>query len=210
MKPIKLDKNEIINMADVMSDAFLLHSNWVTRIPIEVKRKKLMNNLFIILFNVINKYGYIFEVLQDNKKVGYITYMDPTDKEQISLRRIIKTKSFKYIFRFLFQLTPKIFKNMLDYMKVYNAHIIKDTKAIHLYSTGILLEYRGRGIMGKSLRDSFEYFFNNGFNKILLETSDESNIVIYQKLGFKITEVISKKKQSMYFLDLERVNDECI
>jgi ribosomal protein S18 acetylase RimI-like enzyme len=99
---------------------------------------------------------------------------------------------------------------MLDYMKVYNAHIIKDTKAIHLYSTGILLEYRGRGIMGKSLRDSFEYFFNNGFNKILLETSDESNIVIYQKLGFKITEVISKKKQSMYFLDLERVNDECI
>ena len=210
MKPVKLNKKEVIQMADIMSDSFLQHTNWVKRIPNDVKRKKLINNLFVIMFNVISEYGYIFEVSKDNKIVGYITYMDPSDKEQISFRRILKTKSFKYIIRFLFQLTPKILKSMVDYMSVYNSHVINDNKTIHLYSTAILKEYRGKGIMGNALRNSFEYFFNNGYNKISLETSDKSNIVIYQKLGFIITEVISKKKQTMYFLELERITNECI
>lgn len=205
MRPVKLDKSEVIHMADIMSDAFLQHNNWVKRIPKVNKRKNIMNNLFVIMFNVINEYGYIFEVSQDNQKVAYITYMDPTDTEQISLRRVLKTKSFKYVLRFLFHLTPKILKSMINYMSVYNTHVINDDKTIHLYSTAIVKEYRGIGIMGEALRNSFDYFFNNGYNKISLETSDESNIVIYQKLGFKITEVISKKKQTLYFLELESV-----
>ena len=205
MNPVKLDKNEVIHMADIMSEAFLQHNNWVKRIPKASKRKKIMNNLFVIMFNVINEYGYIFEVSQDNQKVGYITYMDPTDTEQISFKRVLKTKSFKYVTRFLFHLTPKILKSMMDYMSVYNTHVINEEKTIHLYSTAIQKEYRGIGLMGKALRNSFDYFFNNGYNKVSLETSDESNIVIYQKLGFKITEVISKKKQTMYFLELESV-----
>jgi len=205
MKPVKLNKKELIMMSDIMSDAFLFHNNWVDRIPNDKKRKKLMNNLFVIMFGVINQYGYVFEVTQNGNKVGYITYMDPKDKEQISFKRILKTKTIKYVLRFLFHLTPKILKNMLDYMKVYKSHVNQLEKVIHLYSTGILKEYRGLGIMGKALRESFEYFYNNGFNKISLETSDKDNIAIYQKLGFEITEVISKKRQTIYFLETERV-----
>ena len=80
-------------MSDIMSDAFLFHNNWVDRIPNDKKRKKLMNNLFVIMFGVINQYGYVFEVTQNGNKVGYITYMDPKDKEQISFIRILKTKT---------------------------------------------------------------------------------------------------------------------
>lgn len=205
MNPVKLSKSEVLNMADIMSDAFLLHRNWTKRIPKERKRKKLINNLFITMFNVINEYGYIFEVAKENQKIGYITYMDTSDKEQISFRRILKTRSMKYVLRFICTLTPSILKSMIDYIKIYNSHVINKDKTIHLYSTGILKIYRGRGIMGKGLRNSFEYFFNNGYNKVVLETSDENNIAIYQKLGFKIIEVISKKNQTMYFLELESV-----
>ena len=76
--------------------------------------------------------------------------------------------------------------------------------AIHLYSTAIMKEYRGKGIMGKALRESFDYYFEQGKNEIVLETSDESNIPIYQKLGFKITEIITKNEQKIFFFSLKK------
>ncbi len=65
-------------------------------------------------------------------------------------------------------------------------------------------EYRGKGIMGTELRDSFTYFFTRGFKNIVLETSDERNLPIYQKIGFKIEEVIAKKSTTLYFLKYEK------
>ncbi len=208
-KPITLSKNELLEMADIMSNAFISHENWVERIKKDAKRKKILNDLFLVMFGVINRYGYIFVVSKENKNIGYITYMDPADKAQISLLRIIRTGGLIPAIRFLIRLNISILKHMSNYMKVYNSHTHHIEKlSIHLYSTGIKEEYRGKGIMGHALRESFEYFYNQGYKMIELETSDKSNIPIYQKLGFKIEEVISKKDQTIYFFELEQQVEE--
>ena len=116
-------------------------------------------------------------------------------------------KSMKYGFaNFIMYLSPRSLKHYINYFKTYNAHCYPLREdMIHLYSVGILSEYRSKGIMGEAMRDSFTYFFNKGINRIVLETSDQSNIPIYQKLGFRITEVIKKKSQTIYFFQLEKV-----
>lgn len=205
MEPKRLSKSEILTMADIMSDAFLEHQNLALRIRKTQKRKKIMNTLFIVLFSIINKYGFIFEVTRDNKPIAYITYMDPKDKEQISFRRILKVRGLRYGIKLLFLLNPRIIKSMRDYMKLYHSHTIHNENTIHLYSTGIKKEYRGKGIMGIELRNSFEYFFSKGYKHISLETSDERNLVVYQKLGFEMVEILTKKNQSLFFMDYKKV-----
>ena len=204
MKPEVLNKQELKKMVDIMSNAFLEHQNWKERIPSDKKRLRILSSLFHLMFRVINKHGEIFVVRENNQEVGYITYMDPNDAKQISFDRVIKTGGLGYTLKFIFSLNPKILRSMMRYYKAYNAHLIENSKAIHLYSTAINKEYRGKGLMGKALRSSFQYYFDKDVDEIVLETSDESNIPIYQKLGFKIIEVIKKNDQTIYFFSLKR------
>jgi ribosomal protein S18 acetylase RimI-like enzyme len=199
MKPTQLTNIEMKQMVETMATAFMDHQNWKTRIPSAKRRKKIMSMLFQIMFRVINQHGDIFVVKVDEKPVGYITYMDPSDQNQISFIRVIKTGGWRYVFPLLIHMTPKILKSMILYYKVYATHQMTNHLAMHLYSTAIQKEYRSKGYMKKALKNSFEYYFENGKNEIVLETSDESNVAIYQKLGFQLIEVCEKKEQKLFF-----------
>jgi|LGVE01.1.fsa_nt_gb ribosomal protein S18 acetylase RimI-like enzyme len=204
-EPISLSIQEIDEMADITSRAFIECDNFRYIIPKVKKRKIITYYIFRLMFKVINKHGYIFRVSRDNKNIAYITYLDASNKEQISFKRIVKTKGFKDVILFLLHINLGILIRFINYYKIYNSHIIKnDVKTIHLYTVGILSEYRSQGIMGIELRKSFNYFFNRGYKRIILETSDIINVPIYEKLGFKIEEIITKKSQSIYFFKHEQ------
>lgn len=89
-----LSKTELFEMANVMSDAFLNHSNFVYTIVDDKRRKKALYSIFLMMFRIINIYGFTYLVWENNHIVGYITFMDSSDKEQISFRRILKTRGF--------------------------------------------------------------------------------------------------------------------
>ena len=198
---MKLNKNQLKEMADIMSDAFLFHSNFVYLIPNQRRRKKALNSLFYMMYKVINVEGFIFAVHKDNEVVGYITFMDD-NKTSISFINVLKTNGIHNFLMFLLNAGLKSLSKFNKYMSVYNQYDHRVENSIHLYSTGIKKEYRGKGIMKPAFIDSFNYFKELGYKKIILETSDANNNVIYDKMGFKEIKVIeSKDGQKIYFFE---------
>ncbi len=182
-----LNKNELIEMADIMSDAFVNHSNFIYTITDAKRRKKALFNIFLMIYKIINIYGFTYIVREKNEVIGYITYMDASDKSQISFRRILKTRGLLLVIKFFLILKFSEIKKLTRYIKTYNSYQkteIKEDK-IHLYSTGVKDKYKGKGLMGKAIRNTYPYFKDLGYNEMVLETADPINIPIYIKLGFK-------------------------
>jgi GNAT superfamily N-acetyltransferase len=200
-----LKENELAYMADCMSSSFMNHANFKTLITSPTRRKKAINHLFYMMYKVLNQYGYIVEIKNDEDVVGYITFMDAFDPYQISVKRVLKTKGFSHFIRFLINLKWNEMMMFLRYMKTYHAYHdqVNTDDTIHLYSTGIKEEYQGKGLFGKSFRETVSYFKDAGYQKMILETSDETNIVIYTSLGFELKEQLSiqKSNQIIYFFE---------
>ena len=200
IKNYRLSNTELKEMADVVSDAFMVHDNFKTIIHNENRRKKAMYNLFLMMYRVINNYGTIFTVYKDSEIAGYITFMDAGDKDQISAKRVIKTNSFRYIIRYLLSLRLKELRMFMHYNKKYNIYHNKEYfDTIHLYSTGVKSNFKGQGIMSNAIRETFEYFKEKGYKKMILETSDEKNLFLYNKLGFKVDEIVKLDYSQIYF-----------
>ncbi len=199
-----LSKKELIEMADIMSDAFVNHSNFIYIIKRENKRKQALYYIFLMMYKIINKYGFIYTVKEKKETIGYITFMDSADKAQISFIRILKTRGLFLIFKFFYCLKFSEIKELIKYIRIYNKYQKTDNKEskIHLYSTGVKNSFKGKGCMGKAIRTTYPYFKNLGYKKMVLETADLSNIPIYEKLGFKIVETVSTKdkQQTICFM----------
>ena len=190
-----LSKEELTMMADIVSDAVVNHSNFRYTFRNEKKRKKALFNAFLLMYKVINIYGYTYIVKEQNEIIGYITYMDSSDKEQISFGRILKTKGLLQGIKFALLLNIFEMIRLRKYIKTYNNYEKTEDKEykIHLYSTGVKSEYKGKGIMGKAIRNTYQYFSDLGYKEMVLETADPINIPIYNKLGFNIIESRSTK-----------------
>ena len=185
-----LNKAQLIEMANVMSDAFVSHSNFVYTITDASRRKKALFNIFLMIYKIINIYGYIYLVREKEEIIGYITFMDSSDKSQISFLRILKTKGLILVFKFFIILKFSEIRKLTRYIKTYNVYQKLEDKngKIHLYSTGVKTCFKGKGLMGKAIRNTYQYFKDLGYKCMVLETADPINIPIYKKLGFKIIE----------------------
>lgn len=199
-----LNKNQLIEMANIMSDAFLTHSNFVYTIKKDNKRKIVLFNTFLMMYKIINKHGYISIVKKDFKPIGYITFMDASDKAQISFMRILRTNSLLLVVKLIFNLRISEIAKLMKYLKVYNKYQNAEDKEgkVHLYSTGVDLSYKGKGHMGNAIRNSYTYFEGLGYKEMVLETADLSNIPIYEKLGFNVIKRVktSDGKQVICFM----------
>jgi len=201
-----LTKSELIEMADVMSDAFVSHSNFIYTITDELRRKKALYNIFLMIYKIINIYGYTYLVYEKDEIIGYITFMDSSDKSQISFRRILKTKGLLLALKFFLILEFSEIRKLNRYIKTYNDYQKTEDKLgkIHLYSTGVKSNFKGKGLMGKAIRNTYQYFKDLGYKEMVLETADPINIPIYNKLGFKTIENRStrNKLQTICFMAL--------
>lgn len=202
---MKLNKTELKEMSDTMSDAFLFHENFQYLIPNRKRRKNALYNLFQMMYKAINRNGYIYVVSHNSERIGYITFMDDS-KHKLDARIVLKTKGVYNSFLFLVYTGFRNLTKFRKYMKAYSQVLHGGSgDTIHLYSTGIMKSYRGMGFMRLPFEKSFEYFKSIGYKNVELETSDKSNLVIYKKMGFKITKEITSvdKKQIIYFFKLE-------
>ncbi len=201
-----LSKSQLVEMADVMSDAFVNHSNFVYTISSPVRRKKALYNIFLMMYKIINIYGYTYLVYEKEEIIGYVTFMDSSDKAQISFGRILKTRGLFLVLKFFLALQFSEIKKLISYIKTYNDYEATEEKEgkIHLYSTGVKADYKGKGLMGKAIRSTYQYFKDLGFQEMVLETADPINIPIYEKLGFKRVENRNTKdnKQTICFMAL--------
>jgi len=193
-----------MEMADIMSSAFINHANFQIMIKSTDRRKKALYHLFYMMYKVINKKGYIY-VLNEDVPIGYITFMDAYDPHQISMKRVIKTKGLSHFIRFIFALKVHEIFQFLRYMRTYNSYHQKlnHEMTIHLYSTGIKESHRGKGLLSKAFKETVIYFKDAGYQRMILETSDATNIPIYQALGFTLKEQIKliKSDQLIYFFE---------
>ncbi len=202
----RLTRHELKEMADIMSTAFVMHEHWTTLIGPKKRRKKALNRIFLMIYKVINTYGYITTITLDDMPIGYITYMDASDKAQISFLRVLRTGGIWSFIRFIFFLSFGEIKGILSYMRTYQTvrgH--SEENAVHLYMVGIVKEHRGKGYMSLAFHQMKDVFKEEGFQYIVLETSDQSNIPIYKKMGFKLEKCIKIKKSNhmIYFFKLE-------
>ena len=142
-----LSKTELFEMANVMSDAFLNHSNFIYTIVDDKRRKKALYNIFLMMYRIINIYGYTYLVWENNEIIGYVTFMDSSDKEQISFRRILKTRGLLLVLKFFLSLKFSEIRKLIAYIKTYNNYELTEEKEhkIHLYSTGVKSDYKGKG-----------------------------------------------------------------
>lgn len=200
----RLSSDELKEMASVMSNAFINHENFVKVIKNPKRRKNAMYHLFLMMYKVINLHGYIFSVHSEKDICGYITFMDANDPYQLSVTRVFRTKGLGNFILFLLNLRFSSLKKLIQYNKVYNQYHLKELpSSIHLYSVGVKDEYKGKGIMSNAIRETFTYFKDLGFNHMILETSDQANLPLYQKLGFEIDEIIKLKYNQIYFYSKE-------
>ncbi len=195
-----LTLEELKEMASVMSNAFMNHENFVKVIKNPKRRKNVLYNLFLLMYKVINVHGYIIRVYKEDNICGYITFMDANDPYQISVTRVFRTKGLGNFILFLFNLRYSSLKKLLQYNKVYNQYHLREfPSSVHLFSVGVKDEYKGKRIMSNAIRETFSYFKDLGFDHMILETSDQTNIHLYHKLGFEIDEIIKLKYGQIYF-----------
>jgi len=201
-----LNKSQLIEMANVMSSAFVNHSNFVYTISSTKRRKKALNNIFLMMYKIINIYGFTYLVYEREEIIGYITFMDSSDKAQISFKRILKTRGLFLVLKFFLSLRFSEIKKLIVYIKTYDKYQATEEKAykIHLYSTGVKSSFKGKGLMGKAIRNTYQYFKDLGYKEMVLETADPINIPIYNKLGFKTVENRSTpdNKQTICFMSM--------
>lgn len=197
----RLNSHEIGMMADILSDCFLYHENFLFLIPNQEKRKKASVHLFTMMFRVINEYGDIFVIESDNKPVGYVTCMDD-QHHSISLFTVLRTKGLLHFMKFLYFTGVKNLLKYIKYMKLYQK--ISHDNGIHLYMTGLLEAYRGKGLIREAFEVTYKHFKEQNYSTLYLETSDKSNIIIYDKLGFIMTQKIESKDDSQTLYVFEK------
>jgi predicted GNAT family acetyltransferase len=88
-------------------------------------------------------------------------------------------------------------------MMVYRSLPHTDKGTIHLYSTGIQPKLKGQGLMSDPFKNSFLYFKNLGYQKVALETSDYSNVGLYEHIGFKLvfTKKSKDERQEIFYFE---------
>lgn len=197
-----LSKQQQSLMAKILSEAFQQHDNFVYLIENEEKRKKSGYLLFQFMTKVMNKYGYIYVVYNNNVPIGYVTFMDDK-KAKLGVRTVLGANALFLAARFWISLSLKERRKYRNYLNSYNKLNHKKTNQIHLYYTGVLDEFRGKGIMKKAMDEALSYFQKNAYNSVCLETSDNSNVGLYKHLGYQITQSILTKdeRQEIFFFE---------
>lgn len=199
----KLNKQDQYIMATTLAKAFHSHDNFVYLIEDPEKRLHSAIKLFRFMTKVMNKYGYIYVVYSQDKPIGYITFMDDS-KNAMNAKTVIGSNALVLAARFWLSLSRKERLKYREYMKAYNTFSHEQNNLIHLYYTGILPEYQGKGIMKSAMKDALQHFKNLGYQGVTLETSDQGNIGLYKHLGYKITQRVKTKNERQEIILFEK------
>jgi GNAT superfamily N-acetyltransferase len=172
-----------------MSDAFMEHDNWKRVVPEPARRKRALNALFSFMASVINRYGHIVVSVESGRAVGYTTFMENADREQVSFRRILRCGALPAALGFLLSLKNRELASMRAFsssIDEYHRGMRIDPRGLHLYTTAVEPSLKGRGIMKRGFAYAEERFKEAGFGSYMLETTDPANLPVYERFGLAL------------------------
>jgi GNAT superfamily N-acetyltransferase len=200
----RLDRSGLRDLSELMGDAFMEHDNWKRVIPDARRRKRALASLFYFMAAVVNRYGHIVVTVEDGKRVGYTTFMEHADREQVSFRRVLLCGALPRALAFILALKPRELAAMrgftaaLDDFQNARPH---DPRGLHLYTTAVDPDRKGQGLMKRSFAWAERRFKAAGFSSYSLETTDPANLPAYERFGLRLvaTSVIPGTDRSVWF-----------
>ena len=175
----KMQKSDLKNAVDVLTDAFSKESMWKEVFADEEKNRILTE----VMVRFCLKYGSVFATSENFEGVMAIA---PHDKEMTTWT-IIRSGAFF--------LSMKI-ANEAKKMEVLTSAVEEAKKSlklgsyIHLLMMGVSQEFQGKGFGGKLLRALIEKSKIER-KPIYLETQNEKNVSLYEKFGFHVVNKIN-------------------
>ncbi|PVX26472.1 MAG: hypothetical protein CW716_05905 [Candidatus Bathyarchaeum sp.] len=174
----KIQKRDLKNAVDVLTDAFSKESMWKEVFSDEEKNKILTE----VMVRFCLKYGSVFATSENFEGVMAIA---PHDKEMTTWT-ILRSGAFF--------LSMKI-SNEAKKMEVLTNAVEEAKKSlnlgpyIHLLMMGVSQEFQGKGFGGKLLKALIEKAETEK-KSIYLETQKENNVKLYEKYGFSVKKKI--------------------
>lgn len=182
----RLDRAGVAALADTLSVAFMEHDNWIRVVPRPEARRRALRALFGFMGAAINRYGHVVVATADGREVGYVTFMEDRDPVGVNLARVVRSGGLPDALRFLAALRPRELLGMRALERAvarFERGRSRDARCLHLYSAGILPEYKGRGLMKAAFRYAESRFAEPGFSSYRLETTDPANLPVYAAFG---------------------------
>ena len=170
----KIQKKDLKNAVNVLTDAFSKESMWKEVFTDEEKNRILTE----VMVRFCLKYG---SVLSTSENLEGVMAIAPHDKEMTTWT-IIRSGAFF--------LSMKI-ADEAKKMEVLNSAVEEAKKSlnlgsyIHLLMMGVSQEFQGKGFGGKLLRALIEKAETEK-KSIYLETQKENNVNFYEKYGFSV------------------------
>jgi len=104
--------------------------------------------------------------------------------------------------KFLFKQGIPTVNRILKDRKICKEHFPKHGAYFYLGMVGVLPEARGKGLASKLMNPILDYCKINNL-PAYLETANSTNVDIYKKKGFTITEIISKNNLNVNYMKFE-------
>ena len=174
----EIQKKELKNAVNVLTDAFAEESMWKEVFNDEEKNRALTE----VLVRYCLKYG---NVVATSENIEGVMALAPYDKAMTAWR-IIRSGAFL--------LSMKISKEA-KMMEVLTNAVEEAKKSlylstyIHLLIMGVSQEFQGKGFGGKLLKAVIEKSETER-KPIYLETQKEENVTLYEKYGFSVKKKI--------------------
>ena len=174
----KIQKRDLKNAVDVLTDAFSKESMWKEVFTDEEKNRILTE----VMVRFCLKYGSVYATSENFEGIMALA---PHDKEMTTWT-IVRSGGFF--------LSMKI-ADEAKKMEVLNSAVEEAKKSlnlgshIHLLMMGVSQEFQGKGFGGKLLRALIEKAEAEK-KSIYLETQKENNVKLYEKYGFSVKKKI--------------------
>ena len=174
----KIQKRDLKNAVDVLTEAFSKESMWKEVFTDEEKNRILTE----VMVRFCLKYGSVYATSENFEGIMALA---PHDKEMTTWT-IVRSGAFF--------LSMKI-SDEAKKMEVLNSAVEEAKKSlnlgshIHLLMMGVSQEFQGKGFGGKLLRALIEKAEAEK-KSIYLETQKENNVKLYEKYGFSVKKKI--------------------
>ena len=174
----KIQKRDLKNAVDVLTDAFSKESMWKEVFTDEEKNRILTE----VMVRFCLKYGSVYATSENFEGIMALA---PHDKEMTTWT-IVRSGAFF--------LSMKI-ADEAKKMEVLNSAVEEAKKSlnlgshIHLLMMGVSQEFQGKGFGGKLLRVLIEKAEAEK-KSIYLETQKQNNVKFYEKYGFSVKKKI--------------------
>ncbi|MEL7565782.1 MAG: GNAT family N-acetyltransferase [Dehalobacterium sp.] len=191
---LKLGQEHVSLAVNVLSDSFMDNPMLIYLFPwINIRKKVLPIAFKAVVMRVVNK-GEIYATSDKMEGILWIERKGHATPDLV--KALIKATKHTYP-----QLLPFLLKRVAKIKKIgiaINKYYHKPHNFVRISIIAVGKEHRGKKLMSKMIGAVFNEVENTNIY-CLVETETESNVQIYQHLGFRLVEIIEEVTGKLYF-----------